>query len=115
MAIEPLTPREAQQLARAVDRRLAEAALGQRRAPAPEHTRELVREEAARVLAERRANRVPRIPHGCDKQGRHPQAAEACTELGAEEDDALAAAHGVVNALIVALAMWAAALVAWLV
>jgi len=26
-----------------------------------------------------------RIPHGCDQQGRHPQAAECCTELGCEE------------------------------
>jgi hypothetical protein len=29
----------------------------------------------------------PRIPHGCDQQGRHPQAAECCTELGQEEPD----------------------------
>ena len=29
----------------------------------------------------------PRIPDGCDQQGRHPQAAECCTELGAEDDD----------------------------
>jgi hypothetical protein len=28
-----------------------------------------------------------RIPKGCDQQGRHPQAAECCTELGAEDDD----------------------------
>ena len=27
----------------------------------------------------------PRIPMGCDQQGRHPQAAECCTELGQEE------------------------------
>ena len=27
-----------------------------------------------------------RIPHGCDQQGRHPQAAECCTELGQEEE-----------------------------
>ena len=29
----------------------------------------------------------PRIPDGCDQQGRHPQAAECCTELGQEEPD----------------------------
>jgi hypothetical protein len=28
-----------------------------------------------------------RVPHGCDQQGRHPQAAECCTELGQEEPD----------------------------
>lgn len=27
------------------------------------------------------------LPKGCDQQGRHPQAAEACTELGAEDDE----------------------------
>jgi hypothetical protein len=27
------------------------------------------------------------IPQGCDQQGRHPEAAEACTELGLEEPD----------------------------
>ena len=28
----------------------------------------------------------PRIPMGCDQQGRYPQAAECCTELGCEDD-----------------------------
>jgi hypothetical protein len=28
-----------------------------------------------------------RIPDGCDQQGRYPQAAESCTELGCEEPD----------------------------
>jgi len=28
-----------------------------------------------------------RIPRGCDQQGRHPQAAECCTELGCENDE----------------------------
>lgn len=27
----------------------------------------------------------PRIPMGCDQQGRYPQAAECCTELGCED------------------------------
>ena len=29
----------------------------------------------------------PRVPRGCDQQGRYPQAAECCTELGSEEPD----------------------------
>ncbi|MFM2007591.1 MAG: hypothetical protein RLZZ09_3246 [Pseudomonadota bacterium] len=29
----------------------------------------------------------PRIPRGCDQQGRYPQAAECCTELGQDEPD----------------------------
>ena len=28
-----------------------------------------------------------RIPKGCDQQGRYPQAAECCTELGQDEPD----------------------------
>jgi len=28
-----------------------------------------------------------RVPMGCDQQGRYPQAAECCTELGNEDDD----------------------------
>lgn len=68
------------------------------------------------LLAARRAGhaRIPRIPHGCDRQGRHPQAAEACTELGADDDaDALRCARGVVWGMMAALAIWtAAALVA---
>ena len=28
-----------------------------------------------------------RVPNGCDQQGRHPQAAECCTELGQEEPE----------------------------
>jgi hypothetical protein len=27
-----------------------------------------------------------RLPHGCDQQGRYPEAAEPCTELGQEDD-----------------------------
>jgi hypothetical protein len=29
----------------------------------------------------------PRIPHGCDQQGRYPEAAEPCTELGQDDPD----------------------------
>jgi hypothetical protein len=29
----------------------------------------------------------PRIPLGCDQQGRYPEPAEPCTELGQEDDD----------------------------
>lgn len=28
-----------------------------------------------------------RIPNGCDQQGRYPQAAECCTELGQDDPD----------------------------
>lgn len=27
------------------------------------------------------------IPKGCDQQGRYPEAAECCTELGADQDE----------------------------
>jgi hypothetical protein len=30
---------------------------------------------------------TPRIPNGCDQQGRYPQAAECCTELGQDDPD----------------------------
>jgi hypothetical protein len=30
--------------------------------------------------------RQPRIPLGCDEQGRHPQAAEAATEIGIPDE-----------------------------
>jgi hypothetical protein len=29
---------------------------------------------------------MKKIPKGCDQQGRHPEAAECCTELGADQD-----------------------------
>ena len=32
-------------------------------------------------------NDPPYLPRGCDQQGRYPQAAEASTELGADEPD----------------------------
>jgi len=30
-------------------------------------------------------NKRPYVPKGCDQQGRHPQAAEAATELGTDD------------------------------
>lgn len=30
---------------------------------------------------------MKKIPKGCDQQGRYPEAAECCTELGADQDD----------------------------
>ena len=30
---------------------------------------------------------MKKIPKGCDQQGHHPEAAECCTELGADQDD----------------------------
>lgn len=54
-----------------------------------------------------RQQRLNRIPRGCDQQGRHPQAAEACTELGTDDDiDPLRCARGVVWAVIAALLIW---------
>ena len=29
----------------------------------------------------------PRIPRGCDQQGRYPQAAEAATDIGTDDED----------------------------
>lgn len=31
------------------------------------------------------------LPKGCDYQGRHPEAAEACTEIGADDDQSQSA------------------------
>lgn len=38
-------------------------------------------------LSENRV-RIPRIPKGCDQQGRYPEAAECCTDVGADDDEA---------------------------
>ena len=59
-----------------------------------------------------RQQRLNRIPRGCDQQGRHPQAAEACTELGADDEDPLRAARGVVWGVVAALMIWAAIVLA---
>jgi hypothetical protein len=37
-------------------------------------------------MRERAPIQHSRIPNGCDQQGRYPQAAECCTELGCEDD-----------------------------
>lgn len=53
----------------------------------------------------------PRVPMGCDQQGRHPQAAECCTELGTEDDECSSvmplavAAVAVVSLIAVGLAL----------
>jgi hypothetical protein len=47
----------------------------------------------------------PRIPHGCDQQGRYPQAAEPCTELGQEHDETTAADVGRIAMLLVLAAV----------
>jgi hypothetical protein len=31
--------------------------------------------------------KITHIPNGCDQQGRYPQAAEPCTELGQDEPE----------------------------
>ena len=37
-------------------------------------------------MPERSPLQHPRIPLGCDQQGRYPEAAEAATEVGADDD-----------------------------
>jgi hypothetical protein len=62
---------------------------------------------------------VNKLPQGCDQQGRHPEAAEAATDLGIEEpeddslrvviDDVLLALAGIAAICIVvltALGVW---------
>lgn len=68
------------------------------------------------LLAMRRAGhaRIPRLPAGCDQQGRHPRAAEACTDLGVDDDDALRAARGVVWGVLASLLLWCAMALAML-
>jgi hypothetical protein len=46
-----------------------------------------------------------RIPHGCDQQGRYPEAAEPCTELGQEDDETTAADVGYIVMLLVLAAV----------
>jgi hypothetical protein len=56
------------------------------------------------------------LPKGCDQQGRHPEAAEAATEIGIEEpehdmlrvviDDALWAMVAVAAVAAVVLVVW---------
>ena len=65
-------------------------------------------------LARYRALHRPYIPQGCDQQGRHPQAAEACTEVGDDDDD-LACATGLVRAVQWSLAIYAALVLVYLV
>jgi hypothetical protein len=59
-----------------------------------------------------RAMHRPYIPRGCDAQGRYPEAAHACTDIGADDD--LACAVGIVRAAIWMLALYAAGACAWL-
>lgn len=68
----------------------------------------------AEDLARYRALHRPYIPEGCDQQGRHqPQAAEACTDVGCDDDD-LAAASGIVRALIWSLGLYSVGVLTWL-
>ena len=49
----------------------------------------------------------PYIPIGVDLQGRQPEAAHVCTDLGADDDaDGLNAARGLLHALMWSLALW---------
>ena len=57
-----------------------------------------------------------RLPVGCDQQGRYPEAAEAATEIGADDDhdpymqafieDVVMAVCGFVVVCMVGLAVW---------
>jgi len=44
---------------------------------------------------------MSRLPKGLDQQGRHPEAAEAATEVGAADDDGLETVGGVALLAIV--------------
>lgn len=48
-------------------------------------TRTLI--EADAEVWRRTGRAVPHVPNGCDQQGRYVPAAEAATDLGAEDDD----------------------------
>jgi uncharacterized membrane protein len=51
------------------------------------------------------------IPKGCDQQGRYPEAAEAATEVGVEEEDYTAMIDDI--AIAAAVIMVIAAIVLW--
>lgn len=52
------------------------------------------------------------IPRGCDQQGRYPQAAEPCTELGVEDEMGTSFAAAM---LLVAACFLIALFLAWLI
>ena len=53
------------------------------------------------------------IPKECDQQGRHPEAAEAATEVGVKDDDGLEAVGGVaLLAVVIVLTVAAISLLA---
>ena len=60
----------------------------------------------------RRMERKARIPLGCDQQGHFPEAAEPCTDIGADADEATMGEGG--GVILWPLAVLAAALVVWL-
>lgn len=49
--------------------------------------------------------RPTRLPYGCDYQGRYPEAAEPCTDLGQDDDDATGANVGYIVMLLVVAAV----------
>jgi hypothetical protein len=49
--------------------------------------------------------RPTRLPYGCDYQGRYPEAAEPCTDLGRDDDETTAADVGFIVMLLVVAAM----------
>lgn len=54
-----------------------------------------------------------KIPKGCDQQGRHPEAAECCTELGCDDYVEERATRIFVVVVIVAAAFALALSLAW--
>lgn len=63
-------------------------------------------------LWRRTGRAVPGIPNGCDQQGRYPQAAEAATDVGADDDSRPGEGAG---ALIWPIAVAAVGAAAWIV
>lgn len=58
---------------------------------------------------------MSRIPYGCDQQGRFPQAAECCTEIGCNDDciDNIMSKQFVTAVLAVAGAFLVTVVLAW--
>lgn len=53
------------------------------------------------------------LPKGCDQQGRYPEAAEACTDLGLEEPKHSMGWTILVDAALAAVFLCALAVVLW--
>lgn len=83
----------------------------------PAELDDLLRQQArdeARAIARR--NRIPRLPIGCDAQGRHPEAAPTATPPAAparrDESQDLSTATGILLGACIGLGIWFAAAMA---